>query len=129
MFVGHAVYQRNISVRYKIKGSFCCLKMCFFTWLVGPACFQDLLLVVVYLPTLCKISFFSRCAHSVFLRQAGFGLWPCLLWVLVSRATTAGLERAVQCFLSAIWFPREVRDNDRGMLPEFRFYWSQPATL
>lgn len=39
-----------------------------------------------------------------------------LHWDLFGCANTAGLEMAVKCFLSVIWFPREVKDNDRGML-------------
>lgn len=84
--------------------------MCSFTCPVGPACFQDLLLVALQLPALLRFPSFPD-VPILCLRRAGFGLC-----VLVSCANTAGLERTALCSLSAIWFPREAKDNDRGML-------------
>lgn len=52
------MYHHNTSVRHKIKSSFCCLKMCSFTCPVGPACFQDLLLVALQLPALLRFPSF-----------------------------------------------------------------------
>lgn len=84
---------------------------------------KELLLVVVYLPALFKTFFFVFQMCTILCVYEASRAWAPVLstvrrlsGVLFSCANTAGWEMAVKHFLSVIWVPREVKDNDRGML-------------